>query len=196
MWCAAVVTWGVATVAGMGVAVFVPDLLPDVSRKAVGAPVAAGQTAGGTAVRRRAGEPAGGAAKPTSADTAPGARQRAADRAIRYAQSFGWRSGIAVLDLQTGDVTLAGDADGFFHAMSTVKLLIAADLLAGGTITGGQTGPASAMISASDDAAANDLYAAAGGDALIPRTAARRVTRFPASGPRRRAGRRSGAAPR
>ncbi len=173
MWCAAVVTWGVATVAGMGVAVFVPDLLPDVSRKAVGAPVAAGQTAGGTAVRTRAGEPAGGAAKPTSADTAPGARQRAADQAIRYAQSFGWRSGIAVLDLQTGDVTLAGDADGFFHAMSTVKLLIAADLLAAGTITGGQTGPASAMISASDDAAANDLYAAAGGDALIPRTAAR-----------------------
>ena len=49
MWCAAVVTWGVATVAGMGVAVFVPDLLPDVSRKAVGVPVAAGQTPGGTA---------------------------------------------------------------------------------------------------------------------------------------------------
>ncbi len=41
-------------------------------------------------------------------------------------------------------------------------------------ITGAETGQASAMISTSDDAAAaNHLYSAAGGDALISRTAAR-----------------------
>ena len=180
LWCAAAVTWGLAAVAGMGMAVFVPDLLPEVSQAAPRSVAAAGRDASvgtlasaggatGASDQNAAGQEDGKVA----VDDAPGARQRAADEAVHYARAHGWRSGIAILDLQTGDVVEAGDSQGYFHSMSTVKLLIAARLLASGAIPPNEAGPARAMISASSDAPANALYAAAGGDSLVAWTASR-----------------------
>ncbi|MBW3084039.1 hypothetical protein KEM60_00222 [Austwickia sp. TVS 96-490-7B] len=184
LWCTAAVTWGVAAVMGMGVAVFAPQLLPQ-----VGPSVAVAQPApsGSPSVRRVGvlGAPVG--ARSVAADEEPGARQRAADQAAEYARSRGWRTGIAVIDVTTGDRTYAGDAWGLYRTESGVKLLIAARLLAEGHLDGRTEPMARRMITLSDDDAANSLYAAAGGDGVQTWAAARyRISRFgtpPVSGP-------------
>lgn len=162
MWCSALVTWGLAAVAGMGVAVFAPERLPEVGPFAAPLTVTTA-TAGGT------GKPSAPTSPATTAafDIAPGARQRAADQAVYYAQSRGWRSGIVIRDLVTGETTKAGDADGYFRTESTVKLFIAARMLTDGTMTPDNAATARRMLTLSDDAAASSLYAGVGGDALI-----------------------------
>ena len=67
-------------------------------------------------------------------------------RQVYYAQARGWRSGIAIRDLVTGETTTAGDAEGYFRAESTVKLFIAARLLAGGRMTPATQATARRMI--------------------------------------------------
>ncbi|MCA0436157.1 MAG: class A beta-lactamase-related serine hydrolase [Actinobacteria bacterium] len=174
MWCSALVTWGLAAVAGMGLAVYAPDRLPEVGSFAapLTQPAATGATratTGGAGVPTKGGTGAAptSPATTTAIDASPGARQRAADRAVYYAQAQGWRSGIAIKDLVTGEVTVAGDAEGYFRTESTVKLFIAARLLAEGRLTGATEPVARRMLTLSDDAAASSLYASVGGDGLI-----------------------------
>lgn len=164
-------TWGLAAVAGMGMAVFIPDVLPGVSQAAPRTTTSVTSAGAVTAAEEAKGQAEKAVA--VAVDDAPGARQRAADKAVQHARALGWRSGIAILDLQTGELVVAGDSDGYFHAMSTVKLLIAARLLATGAIPPTEAGQARAMIAASSDAPANAYYAAAGGDSLVAWTAAR-----------------------
>lgn len=190
MWCAALVTWGLAAVAGMGVAVYAPDRLPQVGPFA--APLAAGApaTSGATGTGGSGGKPQAptSPATTTAIDVSPGARQRAADQAVYYAQGLGWRSGIAIRDLVTGETTTAGDAGGYFRTESTVKLFIAARLLADGTMTSATEPVARRMVTVSDDAAASSLYAAAGGDGLLGWVAARYGIADPGTPPVRGAG--------
>ncbi|GAB78652.1 Beta-lactamase enzyme family protein [Austwickia chelonae] len=168
LWCAALVTWGLAAVLGVFAAVFVPELFPTsgpfaapLSAQAAQAPAASPTPK----VPPGAGGPAAsGAAR---ADVSPGARQRAADAAVLRATGQGWRSGIAVVDLATGQTTLAGDARGYFRAESTMKLFLATRLLVEDRLTGPTEDAARRMVALSDDQAANTLYAAGGGDALI-----------------------------
>lgn len=158
IWCSALVTWSLAVIAGMGLVVFAPDVLP-VSGPMI-APVHLRQAADiRSGVRNAAVE--------RESDQRPGSRQRAADRAVQYAQSRGWRSGIAVVDLNTGETTLAGDATGRFRAESTMKLFVAARLLAEGKVTPGADADLRRMITHSDDEIANALYGSVGGDALV-----------------------------
>lgn len=164
MWCAALVTWGMAAVAGMAVAVYAPDCLPQLGPLAAPVTAAAAPAGGGRA--GAAAQPAAPASR-AALDLDPGARQRAADRAVFYAQARGWRSGIVVRDLVTGETTLAGDAQGYFRAESTVKLFIAARLLVDGAMTADTAATARRMLTVSDDAAASSLYARVGGDGLI-----------------------------
>lgn len=165
MWTTAVVTWGLAAVTGMSLAIYAPDRLPEVGPFA--APIS-GPHAGATPTGKNGASPAPtSVASTTAVDQTPGARQRAADRAVYYAQARGWRSGIAIRDLVTGETTTAGDAEGYFRAESTVKLFIAARLLAEGRMTPATQATARRMITVSDDAAASSLYGAAGGDNLI-----------------------------
>lgn len=187
LWCSALVTWGLAAVAGMGIAVYAPDRLPQVGPFA--APVAATSSVPGPSASRLAARPAAtSAATTTSLDAAPGARQRAADRAVFYAQSKGWRSGIVIRDLVTGDTTMAGDAEGYFRTESTVKLFIAARLRTNGAMTAGTEAVAHRMLTVSDDAAASSLYAAAGGDSLISWVGSRYSIPDPGTPPMRGAG--------
>lgn len=102
----------------------------------------------------------------TPAVTSPqtGARQAAADAAAAYAREQGWATGIAIVDTSTGQATLAGDATGYFPAESTVKVLLAAHLLASGQMDGEVALWSSAMITASDDDAADAIYDLTAGD--------------------------------
>lgn len=200
-WSSAVVAWALAAAAGMGVAVVAPDWLPQVGPFAVPVGPASSAAAGtptANAVPGPAGPPAAPTARPatpptttattTPIDAAPGARQRAADRAVDYARSRGWRSGIAVRDLITGETTLAGDAQGYFRADSTLKLVMAARLLSDHSMTPAVEPLARRMLTVSDDAAANALYATVGGDALIGWFGARYGLSDPGTPPVRGAG--------
>ncbi|MCA0436842.1 MAG: hypothetical protein KDB39_00385 [Austwickia sp.] len=108
-----------------------------------------------------------------SAAATTGARQTAADAAAAYAVRAGWQTGIAIVDLRTGQITTAGAATTHFPAESTIKLLLAAHLLAAGEMTGDVAAAAHAMVVASDDDAANALYELAGGDGVGAWAAAR-----------------------
>jgi hypothetical protein len=77
------------------------------------------------------------------------------------------RSGIAVLDTQTGQYYEAGDGDGQFPSESVVKVLIAARLLVDGQMTGSTEQLALKMITQSDDDAADSLWGVVGGPAVI-----------------------------
>ncbi|WP_116112146.1 serine hydrolase [Austwickia chelonae] len=170
LWCAALVTWGVAAVLGVFAAVFLPELFPPTSSFAAPLKTTAPLT-------NESKTPPGAAKHAVSggavADVSPGARQRAADAAVLRATSQGWRSGIAVVDLETGQTTLAGDARGYFRAESTMKLFLASRLLVEGRLTGPTEDAARRMVALSDDQAANSLYAAGGGDAVITWVSAR-----------------------
>ncbi|QQS01970.1 MAG: hypothetical protein IPK37_06215 [Austwickia sp.] len=87
--------------------------------------------------------------------------------AAAYAGERDWRTGIAVVDTTTGEVVTAGNMHGMFSAESTVKVMVAARLLAGGRMTGDTQAKATAMITRSDDDAGGELYLATGGDDLI-----------------------------
>ncbi|HST65733.1 MAG TPA: serine hydrolase [Mycobacteriales bacterium] len=102
------------------------------------------------------------------------ARGRAADA---YARSRGGRTGIVVRDRLTGQVWRNGDAGTAFRAASTVKLALAADLLARTRTAGRPLDPGgrrllAAMLTASDNAAADQVWARGGGAATGRRLAA------------------------
>jgi hypothetical protein len=88
------------------------------------------------------------------------------------AAAKGYRTGIAVLDLDTGEYSGAGDDTGLFPSESVAKVLIATELLLTGQMHGTTASLARSMITASDDDAADLLYPLAGGDAVLPRVAA------------------------
>jgi hypothetical protein len=88
--------------------------------------------------------------------------------AARLASDAGLRGAVAVLDTTTGGCLVAGDVRGEFATASLVKVMIAARLLVTGQMTGPVAGPAREMIARSDDAAANALWAQAGGADLEP----------------------------
>lgn len=79
----------------------------------------------------------------------------------------GDRVGVAVLDLSTGATWTAGDATGLFPAESVVKILIAANLLATGRMTGQNEIEAREMIVGSDDDDADNLWEVVDGPELI-----------------------------
>ncbi len=79
----------------------------------------------------------------------------------------GNRVAVAVLDRQTGALYEAGDADGEFPSESVVKVLIAADLLATGQMSGETEQMALQMITQSDDDDADSLWGTVGGPAVV-----------------------------
>ena len=115
-------------------------------------------------------------AVPAAAATEPDLQQAAqlaeAEQAAQLAAAQGYRTGVAVLDLTSGDYSAAGDDAGLFPSESVAKVLIATELLLTGQMTGTTESLARAMITTSDDAAANQLYPLAGGDDVLPRVAA------------------------
>ena len=92
----------------------------------------------------------------------------AVDAAARIGIDAGLRVGVAVLDTETGGCVVAGDSGGTFATASVVKVMIAARLLADGAMAGETEELAHAMISLSDDAAANVLWERTGGPDLEP----------------------------
>lgn len=93
--------------------------------------------------------------------------------AASAATSQGYRTGVAVLDLRTGQYTGAGEDTAPFASESVVKVMIATQLLATGQMTGTTEQTAYRMITQSDDDAANALYGLAGGDDVINLVATR-----------------------
>jgi hypothetical protein len=87
--------------------------------------------------------------------------------AAAYAVSRGVSAGVAVLDIADGTSWLAGAHSRTFSSASVVKVMIAARLLVTGQMRGDVAEQAERMITRSDDAAANALYASVGGDRLI-----------------------------
>ncbi len=87
--------------------------------------------------------------------------------AAQLAENQGYRTGIGVLDLQTGQYVGAGDDTGNFASESVAKILIATDLLKTGQMTGTVETMAYQMITQSDDDDADALYGLAGGDQVI-----------------------------
>jgi hypothetical protein len=75
--------------------------------------------------------------------------------------------GVAVLDTTTGDLYTAGEATTDFPTESVVKVLIAANLLATGKMTGQTEQMAYQMITQSDDDDADDLWGVVNGPGLI-----------------------------
>jgi hypothetical protein len=92
----------------------------------------------------------------------------AVSAAARVGIDAGLRVGVAVVDTEAGGRLVAGDSGGTFATASVVKVMIAARLLADGTMTGQTEELAYSMISLSDDAAANVLWERAGGPDLEP----------------------------
>lgn len=77
------------------------------------------------------------------------------------------RVAVSVRDLATGEHHAAGDA-GEFGAASVVKVMVAARLLVEGAMSGDTAATAYAMVTASDDDAANVLWERAGAEAIEP----------------------------
>jgi hypothetical protein len=100
---------------------------------------------------------------PAASATAPTSLASAATSAAALATSPGYRTGIGVLDLQTGQYTGAGEDTEWFASESVVKVMIAARLLATGQMTGSTAMIAYQMITQSDDDDANALYGLFGG---------------------------------
>lgn len=117
------------------------------------------------------------AARPTPAAANPAVpappaateqRQAAANAAAALATTQGSTSGIAIIDIQTGAVTTAGSATSYFPTESTMKVLIAAQLLLSGQMTGQTESTAYQMITQSDDSDADGLYSSVGGADIEP----------------------------
>ncbi|MCW2645061.1 MAG: hypothetical protein JWP07_1170 [Pseudonocardiales bacterium] len=105
---------------------------------------------------------------PSASATAPTSLASAATAAAALATSPGYRTGIGVLDLQTGQYTGAGEDTEWFASESVVKVMIAARLLATGQMTGSTATTAYQMITQSDDDDANALYGLVGGADVLP----------------------------
>ncbi|MDQ1732741.1 MAG: hypothetical protein QOK10_2900 [Pseudonocardiales bacterium] len=88
--------------------------------------------------------------------------------AAAVATSQGYRTGISVLDLTTGQYAGAGEDGGWFASESVVKVMIAARLLASGQMTGTTESTAYEMVTQSDDADADALYGLVGGADVLP----------------------------
>jgi len=135
---------------------------------------AAGTTAGTTAGRLPPDATASRAAAAQPAATA----QPAVDLAARgtaadaFARARGGRTGIVIRDRVTGVTWRNTDAGTAFRAASTVKLGIAVDLLVRGTpLDPAARSALTAMLTASDNAAADRLWARSGGPAAGARLA-------------------------
>jgi hypothetical protein len=87
--------------------------------------------------------------------------------AVTYASGKGERSAAVVLDTETGGYAAAGAADASFNTASVVKVFLATNLLLTGQMSGTTATAAQAMISQSDDDAADALYDIAGGDQVV-----------------------------
>jgi hypothetical protein len=87
--------------------------------------------------------------------------------AVQAANAAGYRTGIGVIDVRTGAYYGAGEDTASFASESVAKVLIATELLLTGQMSGETEATAFQMISESDDDAADDLYALAGGDNVI-----------------------------
>jgi hypothetical protein len=92
--------------------------------------------------------------------------------AAQVATDQGYRTGVATLNLRTGEYLGAGADTAPFASESVAKVLIATELLATGQMTGGTEATAYQMITQSDDDA-DALYGLAGGDDVINLVAAR-----------------------
>ncbi len=103
-----------------------------------------------------------------TAATTPAHIQRGLDVAQRYAAANAMRTGIAVLNLTTGEIWQAGAARQRFASASVVKTMIATRLLATGQMHGTVAKKAWSMITRSDNQAAWDLYPRVGRDHLLP----------------------------
>jgi hypothetical protein len=97
-----------------------------------------------------------------------GVPAEAVTAAARVGVDADLRVGVAVVDTMTGGCLVAGDSGGTFATASVVKVMVAARLLADGAMSGQTADLADAMISRSDDAAANVLWNEAGGPDLEP----------------------------
>lgn len=106
-------------------------------------------------------------AVPPHPATAMATASNAAQQAVIYASSHGYRSAISVLDTQTGSRWDAGDAERTYAAESVMKVFIATRLLDTGQMSGFNASTAYTMITRSDDASADALYGRVGGDSLI-----------------------------
>jgi len=105
---------------------------------------------------------------PPSADAATaGSLNDRVAAAAAVATGQGYRTGVAVLDLKTGAYYGAGGDTESFASESVVKVLIAAELLATGQMSGQTETTAYQMITESDDDDADALYGLAGGDEVI-----------------------------
>lgn len=92
--------------------------------------------------------------------------------AVNLASGRGEQAGAAVLDTVTGAYAAAGAADTGFATASVVKVLISAQLLLQGQMTGDTADTAEQMMVHSDDADADALYGQAGGDGIVTNIAA------------------------
>jgi hypothetical protein len=112
------------------------------------------------------------AASSAADTTTQSSTQTDAQSAAQLATADGYRTGIAVLNLQTGQYTGAGEDTGSFASESVAKVLIATELLLSGQMAGSTETTAYQMITQSDDADADALYGLAGGDNVINLVAA------------------------
>ena len=104
-------------------------------------------------------------------DLQQAAQAAEAQQAAQLATAQGYRTGVAVLDLDTGAYSGAGDDVGLFPSESVAKVLIATELLITGQMNGANQALARSMITTSDDDAADQLYPEVGGDEVLSRIA-------------------------
>jgi hypothetical protein len=111
--------------------------------------------------------PATRSAAPTPAGAGMCAVSADLEAAVTYASGKGERSAGVVLDTESDAYAAAGDADAPFNTASVVKVFLATNLLLTGQMSGSTAATAQAMISQSDDDAADALYDIAGGDQVV-----------------------------
>lgn len=121
-----------------------------------------------TLVSAVAGAGIGAAGSAGAATTAAPKVQPGIRAAVQYAAARDMRTGIAVLDLQTGRMWSGGQDRRRFATASVVKTMIATRLLLTGQMHGAVQQSAWRMITASDNAAAWSLYPKVGRDGLLP----------------------------
>lgn len=182
--------WSVRTAEGADVLVTLDDGTRFGSRRTpatreqfvVGSPVAVvGELAAGTVGAERVLVPmqgaATGAALPPTTGGVPAVvpascrTTAAVQAAVDAATARGDTAAVAVLDATTGAAVGAGET-ALFNSASVVKVLLATQLLLTGQMTGETDALARAMITVSDDEAADELYELAGGDAVVDLVAA------------------------
>ncbi|MHA3701359.1 hypothetical protein ACXR2U_04185, partial [Jatrophihabitans sp. YIM 134969] len=109
-----------------------------------------------------------GSAGPSAARTAGAVPVGTATaEAVGAATADGTRVAVAVTDTTTGATRVAGEHAALFPSESVVKVLIATRLLVDRQLTGEAADQAAAMLSASDDEAANRLWGLVGGADVV-----------------------------